>query len=279
MRRFIVSWFVCLAVVAFTGGSLCAQHYHAVPHTTTHYDTMQHGDHFHSVPHTTTHFDHVPHYGPDYVPHTSTHYHANWHNGHIDYLPHTTTHLHPTYPGSGYLGSGYASPGYLGSGTIMNPGGIIASSTPTIITQAPPATLPSSIASSSSPQTYQTLKPNTVPYTGQGVRILMPREINATVNYLVDDKQVGQIRTGEEQLLSGRDKYEIRFSRGASADGRDLGIARYSLTEGTYRFAVTEKGWDLFRERDTEQAPVLAPALNQLPKANTLPAVPAPTGN
>lgn len=76
----------------------------------------------------------------------------------------------------------------------------------------------------------------------------MPSNIDASVNNLVDEVREGEIRSGQEQLLKEKGIFEIRFSRGETADGRDLGEAKYSITEGKYRFAMTEKGWDLFRE-------------------------------
>lgn len=267
--------FLGLGVLSLTCGVASAQHVHSVPHTTTHYDTVRHGNHFHNVPHTTTHHDNVVHYGTDYIPHTTTHIDAVRHRGHIDYVPHTTTHLHPVYPGSGVL----LNPGerIISSTPVVSSGAVI-STTPVIsssgvITQPPPATL-----SATSPafigSTVRSLKPNAIPYTGRGVKILMPREIDASVNYLLDGVQDGEIRSGEEQMLKQKGTYEIRFSRGETADGRDLGEARYTITEGSYRFAVTEKGWDLFREKEVDPAALVAPSLNRTPKKNALPAIP-----
>jgi len=106
---------------------------------------------------------------------------------------------------------------------------------------------------------------------------MMPAELNASVNYLIDGARDGEIRSGEEQLLREKGSYEIRFSRGETPDGRDLGEAKYSITEGSYRFAVTPKGWDLFREREVDNASLVAPTTNRSPKKNSSPSLPADT--
>jgi hypothetical protein len=116
-----------------------------------------------------------------------------------------------------------------------------------------------------------------MPYTGRGVKISMPAELNASVNYLIDGARDSEIRPGEEQVLREKGSYEIRFSRGQTPDGRDLGEAEYSITEGSYRFAVTPKGWDLFRERDVDNPALQGPAVNRAPKMNSLPSLPADT--
>jgi hypothetical protein len=244
-----------------------AQHVHSVPHATTHHHNVGHGGHVHHVPHSTMHYDNHVHYGSHYYPHVTSHVDAVRHYGQIDYVPHTTTHLHTTYPNSG---------------VILNPGERIISSSPvissgpTVVTQPPPVTLASSIVASS-PTTVRALKPNMLPYTGRGVKIFMPTTIDASVNYLIDGSRDGEIRSGEEQLLNEKASYEIRFSRGETPDGRDLGEARYSITEGVYRFAVMPKGWDLFREKEVDEAALVAPTLNRSPKKNTLPTLPADT--
>jgi len=268
MNRIFGSWAIGALMLGMTSSAAFGQHVHSVPHTTTHYDTVRHGGHYHNVPHTTTHFDNVVHYGPDYIPHTTTHVDAVRHNGHVDYIPHTTTHLHPTYPGSGVL---------LNSGERIISSTPVIPSSPMVITQPPPATLSSSSIAVPGQSTVRVLKPNAMPYTGRGVKIMMPAELNASVNYLIDGARDGEIRSGEEQLLREKGSYEIRFSRGETPDGRDLGEAKYSITEGSYRFAVTPKGWDLFREREVDNASLVAPTTNRSPKKNSLPSLPADT--
>ena len=90
--------------------------------------------------------------------------------------------------------------------------------------------------------------PNRIPYTGSGIVIRLPADLNAEVNYLVDDVEQLLIHSGAEHRLKLKGKYNIRFSRGVTEDQRSLGEARYSLNEGAYLFVFTEKGWDLRRE-------------------------------
>jgi len=92
------------------------------------------------------------------------------------------------------------------------------------------------------------LVPNRLPYTGSGIVIRLPADLNAEVNYLVDDVEPILIHSGEEHRLRLKGKYVIRFSRGVTEDQRSLGEAHYSLNEGVYEFVLTEKGWDLLRE-------------------------------
>lgn len=71
------------------------------------------------------------------------------------------------------------------------------------------------------------------------------------------------------------------FWRWVERYGKDLGEARYSILEGRYRFAVTEEGWDLFREKDVDDAALAVPTLTRSLKKNALPAIPssAPLAN
>jgi hypothetical protein len=59
------------------------------------------------------------------------------------------------------------------------------------------------------------------------------------------------MQPGYEQKLPSSRSWTIEFDRGES-----FGIARYRLTAGdTYAFAVTDRGWDVFRKANTT-APV-----------------------
>lgn len=98
---------------------------------------------------------------------------------------------------------------------------------------------------------------NRLPYNGPGVLIRLPRTIPGEVNYLVDDSEHLIVQSGENQLLRLKGSYEVRFSRGVTSEGRSYGEARYTITEGVYRFDVSANGWELYREgeaRDVEQA-------------------------
>lgn len=240
MRGLVVVW-------GLLGGIAQAQHVHTVPHTTTHVDTVRHGNHLHSVPHTTTHLDNRVHYGPDYIPHTTTHDDRTYHNGHVDLTPHTTTHLlrtYPTYPRgmNDSFSPGYSvSPGY----TVVSP-------------------------AVSNSVNVTSLKPNSLPYNGRGVKIILPADVGGVVSYLIDGVQESEIKSGQEQLLARKGSYEVRFSRGEDEAGRDFGIARYTVTEGTYRFVVNENGWDLQRDRDSGTK-MVAPQVTPPLKKNSLP--------
>ncbi len=65
------------------------------------------------------------------------------------------------------------------------------------------------------------------------------------------------VHSGEDQLLRLKGSYEVRFSRGVTEEGRSFGEARYTITEGVYRFDVSADGWELYREgeaRDVQRA-------------------------
>lgn len=98
---------------------------------------------------------------------------------------------------------------------------------------------------------------NKLPYNGPGVLVRLPRTIAGEVNYLVDDSEHLIVHSGEDQLLRLKGSYEVRFSRGVTSEGRSYGEARYTITEGVYRFDVSANGWELYREgeaRDVEKA-------------------------
>lgn len=91
--------------------------------------------------------------------------------------------------------------------------------------------------------------PNALPYRGPGVTIKLEKDQGGPVSYLIDGRETATIQAGQQQTLTTKGRYEVRFSRGRSPDGRDLGEARYTITEGAYHFAVTDKGWELFRDQ------------------------------
>lgn len=89
---------------------------------------------------------------------------------------------------------------------------------------------------------------NSLPYTGPGVTIRLEPQVGGSVNYLIDGKESATIQAGQQQTLTSKGSFEIRFSRGAAPNGQSFGEARYALGEGTYFFTVTERGWDLLRD-------------------------------
>ena len=138
---------------------------------------------------------------------------------------------------------------------------------------------PSTTISPATTITSAAVAANTLPYKGPGVTIKLEAEEGGSVTYLVDNKENATIQAGQQQTLTTKGRYEIRFSRGTAGDGRSFGEARYTLTEGNYSFKVTDKGWELLRDKEqpalvTTQAPATSPSGI---KTNSLPPKTAPT--
>lgn len=92
------------------------------------------------------------------------------------------------------------------------------------------------------------------------VVLLNPKENNGPVNYALNAIRYTMLPGYEQKLPAGR-TWTLEFDRGGS-----FGRARYTLTPGTYAFAVTERGWDVSRRTDsltTDPPPPPAPALAQ----------------
>ena len=185
---------------------------------------------------------------------TNTHYHQVWDGDHWDYVPHTV----PSRPSGNVVYPSYPN------------GNVVYPSTTTVV--SPATTVTTAVV------------PNALPYKGPGVTIVLEDEVGGAVNYIIDGKESAMIQAGQQQTLTAKGKYEIRFSRGKSDDGRDFGQARYTITEGNYHFTVTDKGWELLRDKEqpnlvTAQVQPASPAgikTNALPPKNAVPA--APTG-
>ncbi|MFH1922704.1 MAG: hypothetical protein ABIP48_22805 [Planctomycetota bacterium] len=77
-----------------------------------------------------------------------------------------------------------------------------------------------------------------------GGSLLMNAEDTA-VNYNVNNNPFS-IKPGFTQTLPGGRDWVVVFDRGSS-----FGQAKYTPSEGTYKFTLTEKGWDLFRHTFT----------------------------
>jgi hypothetical protein len=117
------------------------------------------------------------------------------------------------------------------------------------------------------------VKENSLPYKGPGVTIRLTKETGGNVAYLIDGVEEATIEAGQEQTLTKKGKYEIRFSRGRSPEGKDFGQARYTITEGAYDFEVTEKGWELRRDKDSSPTASASLSPSGL-KTNALPSKP-----
>jgi len=189
------------------------------------------------------------HNGYQPIYNSNTHYHKVWDGDHWDYVPHTVPSgnvVYPSYPSNSVV---------YPSTTVVNP--------TTTVTTA--------------------VVSNALPYKGPGVTIALEEEVGGAVNYVIDGKESATIQAGQQQTLTAKGRYEIRFSRGKSEDGRDFGQARYTITEGNYHFTVTDKGWELLRDKDqpnlvTTQVQPVSPAgikTNALPPKNAVPAAPA----
>jgi len=89
-------------------------------------------------------------------------------------------------------------------------------------------------------------------YEGPGVAIRLPEDARGIVNYLVDDVENNTVRPGQQQVLDAKGSFVIRYSRGVTSDGRSFGESRYTVTEGRYRFELTDTGWELYRETQGE---------------------------
>lgn len=190
-------------------------------------------------------------------------HHPNHHPGHW-YHPGTN------YPTSQYqrIWNGSHWEYVLISPSVVYPSNSVVYPSPTVVS---PATTISSAA--------VTVTPNALPYKGPGVTIKLEEEVGGAVNYTLDGKESATIQAGQQQTLTAKGRYEIRFSRGRAEDGRDFGQARYTITEGNYHFAVTDKGWELLRDKEQPNL-VTNPIQPSSPsgiKTNALPPKPAPS--
>lgn len=80
------------------------------------------------------------------------------------------------------------------------------------------------------------------PYTGPGIVINFPAGDANSIKYRLDEKWDYEMKTGEKQKLPEKGTRVIEFDRGG-----DFGTAKYTLSEGTYEFHLTEKGWDVWK--------------------------------
>lgn len=72
-------------------------------------------------------------------------------------------------------------------------------------------------------------------------QIILANPTTETVNYNLN-QQPYQMAPDFEQTLPAGTTWEIEFDRGGS-----FGTARYQLSEGYYVFAITERGWDIYK--------------------------------
>lgn len=178
------------------------------------------------------------------------HHHDGFDQGYNPNYP--STHFHRVWVGDHWEYVPHTTNG----GTVVYPGNTVVNPVTTVTTA---------------------VVPNALPYRGPGVTIALEEEVGGNVNYVIDGREKATIQAGQEQTLTTKGTYEIRFSRGKGEDGRDFGQARYTVTEGSYHFTVSDKGWELFR--DKEQPNLVAAQQAASPsglKTNALPPKSAP---
>ena len=75
-----------------------------------------------------------------------------------------------------------------------------------------------------------------------GVVLRNPKKNRIAVHYRVNGHEY-TMEPGYTQQLSAGQVWVVEFDRGG-----DFGTAEYSLSEGTYAFEMTSKGWDLYQQ-------------------------------
>lgn len=73
-------------------------------------------------------------------------------------------------------------------------------------------------------------------------QIMLANPSTETVNYNLN-QEPQQIASENEQTLDGGQTWVVEFDRGGS-----FGMAKYTLSEGYYYFAATDKGWELYKK-------------------------------
>lgn len=119
------------------------------------------------------------------------------------------------------------------------------------------------------PSSSTYVSPNVLPrpaqprFRGKPIEITCPANLEGSVNYALNGYKY-TIRSGESQVIQSDRAWTVAFDRGS-----DFGMAKYSLSPGTYEFSVTEKGWELLKQRPSQPEVAAAPA----------PPAPAPRGD
>jgi len=93
------------------------------------------------------------------------------------------------------------------------------------------------------------LPPNSLPSNAlppsEPIRIVNPETSPGIVRFAVNGR-VGALPPGESGEIPSGPKWVIEFDRGGQ-----FGKARYALRSGTYRFDLTDNGWELYHEPGT----------------------------
>ena len=129
---------------------------------------------------------------------------------------------YPPYPG-GYPAYPGGYPPYPG-GYPAYPGGY------------PPAVVGQPVPDATAPGPPTSVDP---------IVLLNPKSNAASVGYVLGGSYSYDMNPGEEQELKPTSTgWVVSFDRGGS-----YGTARYTVTDGTYQFVLTDKGWDLVRKQ------------------------------
>jgi hypothetical protein len=75
-----------------------------------------------------------------------------------------------------------------------------------------------------------------------GLILVNPEDTQSPVSYQLN-RQPFELQSGYNQQLGGPGTWLIEFDR-----GNGNGLARYTLTDGTYVFTLTDAGWELYRQ-------------------------------
>lgn len=132
--------------------------------------------------------------------------------------------------GAGGTGAGGAAGQGAGTGSPLGPGGA----------RPQPYPMPPAAAPLVQPQPAPKPAPPPAMQDARRVLVVNPAETNGPVNFAIDGKPL-TLASGQVQNEPGKDSVIIEFDRGIG-DAR----ARYTLKTGTYRFSVTDKGWELY---------------------------------
>jgi hypothetical protein len=99
------------------------------------------------------------------------------------------------------------------------------------------------------------VRPQTVRPSGDGlpIKIINPMDAGAAVHYSLNDYDY-VIEPGQSQTIVNDRPWTISFDRGG-----DFGPARYSMSPGTYTFAATDKGWQVYHDADVSKVQPAAP--------------------
>jgi hypothetical protein len=100
-----------------------------------------------------------------------------------------------------------------------------------------PAAVPAAAAAPAAMQTAAKPVSRTV-----AAIVLVNADEQFSIRYTVNGEE-HEMKPRYEHSLSGGDRWLVEFDR-----GNDLGIARYKVISGTYKFVVTERGWDLVKK-------------------------------